>query len=289
MKFPSIPVHKFATAGILIGVIAVSSVRGAAIAYDGFSTPGLLSGQNGGTGWSTAWSVEAPDTPTVVAGGLNYSGGAISINGGSNSLRITQGGTPEVWRDFSTINSTGATVLWFSYLFQATNGEENDYFNAYLGDDNQEAGSVGIGDSTITGGRNFSARISATSSGTLSSYVDGTTYLLVGRASTEGSTGAAGIFDQVELWVNPTSLTLGTANSVIDLSSGINNSSTLFDTFAIRTTGLATDDQIALDELRIGTTLVDVVPEPSSVTLLIGALGGWVISRRRCQRTMSRR
>lgn len=263
-------------AGLLTGT---PRAHAALLAYEGFDyDAGNVSGDNGGTGWSAAWvSSTSPAYANVVTGTtLAYSGGDISITGSGTVLSITGGGEGQLNRPFVGIDS--GSEIYFSFLFRAVAGGGNEFFHFYLSDDPDRLNSGGIGDFyTASGDAHFGARVNnGTSDFTTASsisYTTGTTYLLVGRLSTDGTSGAsADIVDQVELWVNPTSLTPGASDATVDASTGLTMGD--FDVFSSRMVNFAIPDEILIDELRIGTDFASVVtvPEPSVGGLAI--LGG---------------
>ncbi len=109
--------------------------------------------------------------------------------------------------------------------------------------------------------------------------VTGTTVFLLGRFSTDGSPSSVN-YDRMELWVNPTSLTLGTADATVDFNSGL-APSTGFGSFGMRVVNLAAGEEMRFDELRIDTALIGVVPEPASAGMLLGGLALASLVRRR--------
>lgn len=275
---------KITLACTLLGVgflTGTTRTHAALLAYDGFGySAGNVNGQNGGTGWSTAWaSSTSPAFANVVTGTpLSYTGGTISVTGSGSALSITGGGDGALNRPFVGAN-TGNEV-YFSFLFQAVAGSGNEFFHFYLSDDADRNNSGGIGDFyTAANDASFGGRINNGTTDTTSvsnvslAYGTGTTYFLVGRISTDGSSGGtADIMDRVELWINPTSVSLGTPDAVVNASTGLTIAD--LDFFSSRTVNFADSDQILIDELRIGTfTSVLPVPEPSAGLLLL--LGGW--------------
>lgn len=257
-------------AGLLIGT---PRAHAALLAYEGFDyEAGSVSGENGGEGWDGAWSAAA-STATVVTGTtLSYSNGSISLSGSGTALSITGGGEGSLYRGFEGADT--GSELYFSFLFQVVAGNEFSYF--YLSDTPNSSNSGGIGDlatsTDVFGTRIVNTGITGNTAHSAISYTLGTTYLLVGRLSTDGGTGAAGDVDRVQLWVNPSSLTPGSASVTVDGTTGLTIDD--FVLFGTRTTNFDGSDQILIDELRIGTDFASVVtvPEPSVGGLAI--LGG---------------
>lgn len=273
---------KMTLACTLLGVgflTGTSQTHAALLAYEGFDyTAGNVNGEDGGTGWSSAWTSSAsPVYGTVVTGTtLAYTGGSISVSGSGTALSITGGGAGALNRPF--VGTDTGNEIYFSLLFQSVSGSGNEFFHFYLSNDPDLNNSGGVGDFyTAASNSDFGVRVNDGSADTTVpssiSYTAGTTYLLVGRLSTDGTGGvSADILDQVELWVNPTSLTPGTADATVNASMGVALEDLVY--FSTRTVNFASPDQILIDELRIGTDFASVVtvPEPSVGMMLI--LGG---------------
>lgn len=287
---------KFTLACTLLGVglfTGTPQSHAALLAYEGFDyTAGNVNGDNGGTGWSGAWtSSTSPVYASVVTGTtLGYTGGSISINGSGTALSITGGGAGSLNRGFD--GTDVGSEIYFSFLFQAVAGSGNEFSHFYLSDDADLNNSGGIGDfNTAANDSRFGVRINDGTNDTTTtsslSYTIGTTYLLVGRLSTDGTGGAAGEIDRVELWVNPTSLTLGTADATVNDAMGLTLAD--LDVFSTRFVNFASPDQILIDELRIGTDFASVVtvPEPSvGLLLLLGGTSLLALRRRVGGRTV---
>lgn len=262
--------------------MAVPNINAAVLAYDGFDyTAGDVDGENGGNGWGAAWnSTSSPSAVNVVTGTLSYTGGSISVNGSGSALSIMGGTDGQLNRTFTSASS--GNELYFSFLFQSVAGGGNEFSQFYLSNTADRFNAGGIGDlstgSSVFGARANDGSADATSSSTIA-FVAGTTYFLVGRLSTDGTTDApANIIDRVELWVNPTSFTLGEADATANGSTGLTLAD--FDTFSVRPVGFSGTDEVLIDELRIGTDFASVIPEPSALGLiLLGSLG--LLARRR--------
>lgn len=269
----------------------------AAQVYDGFEgyTPGGLGSQNGGTGWNGAWT--ATSAVNVVAGGLGYAGGVVLIDGGDQSVEFRGEDNNSLFsRTFSSALGDvdapdGGDEFYFSFLLQhIPGGDPADFVQLFISDDADTGNSVGMGDLDANGttGNRLGARMLTPTTVTefapdsINPYLDGETYFFVGRASKDGALTNAR-FDKLEMWINPTSLTLGMADAVIDASTDIDGG---FDTFAVRTVGLNGDEDhgFRFDEFRAGNTAADVItviPEPTAGALLLCLAAGISMVRRR--------
>ena len=268
---------------LLASQITLATASAALVSYDGFESyaEGALNGSNGGAGWDSAWTgVSGVD---VVSGGLSYVNGDITINGGSRALAVTGADDNAFLRSFDT-TSLG-NEIYFSFLMNSALAAGDDFFNVFLtdaastGTNTTKKSPGGIGDLS-TSVAEFGARMNRNGnvqdvSG--SSYVAEQTYLLVGRISNAGASESSGAnFDMVELWVNPTSGSLGLADAVVD-SNVTGTSVGSLTRIGMRSVNLSGGDTLILDEFRVGSDAASVlglatIPEPSTAVLLAGGL-----------------
>lgn len=245
----------------------------ALISYDGFdygSPGGDLTGKNGGTGWSGAYTDVGNSTVYTTTGltytGLSTTGGAVNTNDGSGTTTIS-------FRGFSAI-STGET--WISFLAQRNGTASNSTFagvNFYNSTGTASTDSeflIGNGGGTDP---NRTWRLTdsggAVTDSTTTVIASDTTYLMVAQILWGAGTGGT---DSVSLFINPA---LGSTPVAADANLDIDMSN--IDKVRIAGSGAV---DYTFDELRIGTTFASVtVPEPSAVFL--GGLGMLVLLRRR--------
>jgi hypothetical protein len=240
-------------------------------------TAGDLNTQNG-------WTADA--TLDVANGGLSYTNGSITIDGGSkHAVWSGANAQPTGSKTFATQSGD----VWFSLTINISAADTASRFWFYVSDD-ADLGNAGVfgkinnnSNALLAGYRATTSQF--TSSGT--SLVVDTTLFIVGRFSQTGSTPTVGDYDRMQVWINPDSTTLSAvadftaADSVTGsgISSGIN-------TFAV--TALGTGSTVLWDNLLVGTTQADVlnvyaIPEPSTYAALGGltALGLAALRRRR--------
>lgn len=278
-----------AAAALLIGSPTASATL---IAYENFESytastgfgTALVGQTDGNAAWNGGWQVGAGDTDTakvINENPLSYSAGVISVSGGSQTLRLPKG----VGQEYTITRQLSAGTsgeVWFSFLFRpGYEGSYADFNQIYLSNDADTNNSAAIvPDARDASG--FRARITS-GGGTVTNAVtnvfpaDDVTYFLVGRISADGP--AAGLnLDRIQLWINPTSLTLGSSNAFASADTGISSMTH----FSIRNFGFESGDSVLMDEIRIGTTLEDVIPipEPAPMALLAGVLATTMLIRR---------
>lgn len=260
-----------------------SEVRAALILYEPFDySAGTLNGQNGGTGFSGAWSATGTTASAVGSPGLSY--GALQTTG--NMLN----GIGSMWmkRTFSSSGLTGnGSTLWFSWLISATDTTPGtataipSFFSDVTGPHGQAAGFAVSYNITSQTSLYMDARIGGTT--LASTTIPGTNYyqsgvaLVLGRITFSDTANQ----DRLEVWLNPPLETdpgaplFNVAGQWTD--PGANN--------GFYMSKYDPPDRM-IDELRLGTTLVDVTPtpEPAAVTLTMAgsiAYGVIVLRRRR--------
>lgn len=285
----------FCVSGTLLAGSA-SRMSGALLAYDGFETytasegfgTELVGQTGGGTGWGGAWASGGGTPGTVKVINYNvmsYNNGIVSVSGGSNSLRVPQ--NPTSPGDFTINRALSASQtgeVWFSLLFKPGNeGSYGDFTQMFISDD----GDVNNSGAVIADGRTgsqWAARVTGNSSNTTTNttadLTDGTTYFIVGRFSKDGPDSVTN-FDRMQLWLNPSSLTLGASTAIANQ----NSSTALVNTLGFRFFDYDANDSVLIDEIRIGESAADVIPvipEPGTVyALLVGLAGVPLIVRRR--------
>jgi len=282
--------------GLVLGLVSTASA--AVLTTESFNyTAGAVTGQTGGTGWRTPvasfpWAT-AGTTGTVTTTGLTYTainaaytafapaGGAGNFGGAFRNARLLAIDTGGVY-ETATLRGAGnfiggSTVtgeLWGSFLVGAsvwgTGSGPQMLFNlgSTAGTGTQASiRQTGAGSAislTDGSGNNFGTGSIATSS--LSTTVPN---LIVFRYVFNGTSD-----DTMSVWLNPTAAS-DTASITATQANFVLNQPELRSVNA--------NGNLVFDEVRFGTTFLDVVPipEPSSYALAgLGALG-LVLRRRR--------
>ncbi|MCH7226885.1 sialate O-acetylesterase [Haloferula sp. A504] len=257
---------------------APPSGPGGALIYEGFDyDAGGLGTNNGGTGFTAAWST-IDSSPSVVAPGLSYGSLAVAGNGAGKAVNSGSGAGARLIGDTSALDSAGLMAngqsLWFSFLLSIPSGHTNVDFNFSLGSDGfADYGSGEFGDRTsLQSGEGIGvAKINRSSSvsdivgayyqdNDADSYAErvtqlafdrwnGATLLIVGRIDW-GADDLAG--ETLTLYTPDTDLNLGTA--VLDgmVIPALDQSA--FDTVAFQM-----KDAVTIDEIRFGATYEDVI------------------------------
>lgn len=253
------------TAFCLAVLVVAGQASAAIVLYEPFDYPvGTLNGQAGGTGFSGAWIASGTTAAVIASPGLTY--GDLATQGN----RLDGLTSMSMRRPFSSTGLTGnGSTLWFSFLIAATDTTVGtataipSFFSNSTGPHGQASGfavSYNINSATDL---YMDARIGGTTVASLS--IPGTNYytsgpaLVLGRITFSDTANQ----DRLEVWRNPT---LGAvpgapllAGSGQWVDPGANNSFYM--------NKYDPPDRM-IDEIRLGTTLADVLPIPEPA--------GWV-------------
>jgi len=255
---------------------------GAVIGLDGYEPSSYATGPieddsgvavNGGTGFASQDVVDTLRSQvTVVSGGLAGTQ-SLQIAGAANSNDL-------VLRTFA---SQSGSPLYFSYLFRTTSGSgaatDDDFVQVGLTDvAGEPKNSIGFGATTATfflraGSGNGNQEVTA------AMPAANTTYLMVGKLS---KAGGSSTYNQMDLFLNPPGSVEPSPTLTRTAAAGVGAASV--DRLSVRTARLDANDLYTLDNIRVGTTFADVVPEPASAGLLTLAACGLLASRRRARR-----
>jgi hypothetical protein len=271
-------------------LVAAVDARAVLLAWDNFETPGAgvaLNGQTTGSGWTTSWSAlsfltivetnNGGSTPTLA-----YARNRAQVATGNRAAMIGDGGTAALDNVFSREFAPRNSTIYFSLVVKQLAGQDSSsdfvQFNLTEDLDYNNSGSVGFGQ--VAEAQSIFARMRDSNDTAATPGVNveqGKTYLLVGKLwKSTGSTGSN--FDRMSIFVNPTNVTeLANPFVTASRSSGIST----MDTLLGRIARLDPGDQILFDELRIGTTFGDVLPEPASLSAAVLATAGLLMRRRR--------
>lgn len=261
-------------------------------AFDGFQyTPGddLTSSNdadgNGGTGWTNRWTGSGLATVTATASGITYTAGDGATYGSGNALTFSGGSTQNAaTRTFLATTDQGGADIYFSYIFQVTNGTATgaipsaSFMSVGILD---TSGAVAVDNYAVIANSKLGARVNNATVSTATTLQYATTYLVVARL--HGWDGDS--YTSTTVWLNPTAADFGNA-SISATSTQSAGGADGFRGVVFRTNALGSDIY-AYDDLRVGATWTSVlaspVPEPSSAALLAGAgaLGLSVFARRR--------
>jgi hypothetical protein len=266
MKLPP-PYLPLLTAALLAPAAAQANV----FVFDSFDyTPGTsLNGQNGGTGFSTAWTKSINSgsaTEGIEAGSL--SSGTLSTSGSHANLgpRLTSGNTLSFGRNLSSPIGADNSKVYFSVVLRPEGTLGQGMFGGFFGIQfdgpftfdlatGYPGGALPWGMDQISG----IGRVSSTVQPAV-----GTPTLLVMKMEFGPPTSNT---DKFTLYVNPT--------SGEEPASGLVKQD--MDTGLISRLALQSGGAYSVDELRLGTTFGDVVPglavpEPEEWAAMTGAI-----------------
>jgi hypothetical protein len=243
------------------------SLSAALTVYEPFNytAASTLGGQNGGTGFSGAWSA-AVGSSTVSSPSLSYA--SLSTVGNRATTTAASATTQNRGLSASLGGVTGTTYISFLLRPDAATSAANAEFglvgttaSLFVGKASSGNTSNYLLDTLSTGGGTQNASSTA--------FANGTAVLMVLRADFVGGGG-----DTFKLFINPTSTTEpGSADAT---KSG-------YDLGTVGTIQFTGNLGFSFDELKIGSSYADVVPEPSTYAagLAVAGLVGMTWLRRR--------
>jgi hypothetical protein len=244
--------------GSALGAILLpASVSAALTVYEPFNYTAAanLSTQNGGTGFSGAWANVSP-TATIAASGLTYSG--LTVLG--NAATTAAASAVSQNRSLTTTLGANGTTTFFSFLYKP---------NASTTTRNGEFGLIGtanlyVGRSSTTDTSHYVLETGTAGAGTSQqattvTATSGTTVLMVLRA--DFVTGN----DTFKLYINP-------ANNAEPASAAATLSSIDLGA-SLSTIQINGNLGFSVDELKIGSSYADVVPESSTWGSVIAVIG----------------
>lgn len=249
---------------------------------------------SGGAGWSAAWDVNTAEHVTtdsierglyVESGGLSYSSGEISIDGGNRRLqhRNRVGSTTAVVATRALPSQTSTTYL--SFLYRPTDVGSGDFLQVGFSDDTSNAEASALLDESGGGGLSTRAGTSGEAEIPNVTFDAGTTYLIVIKVH-KAAIDDTGPYT-VTMFVNPDSLTeTGGTNLSRSASNGDATGLGSVDYLVLRKSALETGERSEFDEFRIATTFGEAVaPVPEPATLALLGLGGLAMAGLRRRRS----
>jgi hypothetical protein len=256
---------------IAVAVACAQSVHGAPIAYDGFDYPAAssLAGQNGGQGFSGAWSIGgfnvAQSVSVAASGSLAYSSLATTGNHVTTPTTSLLNGTQ---RNLSSAISSGTVYLSCLLRPEGTigQGNGNGFFGVYL---HGSLAELFFGNSGANGHYAMEQRGGFGEVTSADVPVAGQTEFLVLKATLLAGN------DIFTLYTNPTPGGYEPSTGLVKSNLDIGTLSSL---------DIYSGGAFSIDELRVGTSYADVTltPEPCSLVLLgVGAASLFAYAWRR--------
>ncbi len=272
-------------AWLMVSVLAIGvSSEATLLAYEGFeySAGDSLSGKDGGTGWDGSWG--SGDKYTVVTNSLEMPNLPFATTGGSAV------GNSSVNRSFSGIDFSQEGTYYASFIMKRTGWESSDGGGEWFDFHFRTTDPTDIAMAGISSDEKFEARIPPAATRKAGSAASEDPYFIVAKFVTHSNT-ADEVYVQgysttstIEL-SEPASWMVTAAPTNLDLAVG---QITLW-------AGTDGDDgngpyQASIDEIRIGETWEDVVPDENlsdliayegfdypegSLTGLGGSVDGW--------------
>jgi hypothetical protein len=234
--------------------IAARDCRAVLVASDSFDyAMGNLATQNGGTGFSSAWTA---GTAQVQTPGLSYP----LLNTAGNKVFVSA--SNQTWRSLTSgMQGTDDSTLWISFIGQRTGVNNIRFFGVsfYGGDVGTSANErLTIGENSNNASDTWGAHFTSAAMGRIE--VPGasvnTQSLLLARIDFH-----AGANDDFYMWVNR-DLSQGEPAIATAGASSVGAFNLAFDRVSLRAGTLSGGNlaEAFYDELRVGTTFADVAP-----------------------------
>jgi hypothetical protein len=263
---------------------SVRDVSAALIAYEGYdyAVGSNILGENGGSGWANAWSGSSPSAtvgdrdiqaPGATYPGLATTGNKAFISATNQTERTLSAGVQGA--------GTAEEMLWFSFIGQRSGPNNTRFFGLSFYQGTSASGNerFTIGEPSGNASDLWGAHFTSTAQGRVEAAGASinTESLLLGRIDFHANAN-----DDLYLWVNP-NLSLGEpAIGTANVSSlGLWNLAFGIVSTRAGTTSGGTHGSAYYDEIRIGNTFSDVIPEPASMTLMLSFAGFVSLAYRR--------
>lgn len=270
--------------------------------FNSYSAGTVTTTANGGTGWSSGWTLGSGTSVVSTTAGAGPTGDAPMAG---QALQFASNSNTAALRLLSTPTSAN---LWIEFLFQVHTGniDTSDFLAMYLdtaaGSANSTRSNVpNIGLNANCGGSpsactaDLFVRVASSSSSFTQAITVGQSYRLVGLLQ---KTDASSTYNRFSMWVDPTELELknfATADAVATGSTGVGTVGRV----GFRTSGMdggASADRYYVDAISLMaqlpvTTSANAggqVPLPRSVALVGAALLALAFTRRRADAGKSR-
>lgn len=277
---------------LAFAAFAASPAPAALLVYEGFDYAAAADGlntQNGGLGFTTAWTFNA-GSPDISAGTMSYTdalGRSLLTSGNRAYFDATNPsavGTGTSSISFRNINLSGVTdtTLYFSLLGEQLTGDARAINFAFFSA--SEEISIGHGTNTPAGGP-FTWGAFTDGNGNNGAYSSASIFdstFVVMRIDLNVS----GVNDRVRLYVNPL-LDAEPAVADVDFSNrdvvAAFSDLTRVRPFAGNSNATLVAAQADFDELRIGQAYADVTPVPEPASAMLTAFGAVLLASRRRQ------
>lgn len=261
---------------------AAQAVLIATDTFESYTAGNTLDGQSGGSGWTSAWNINAGDVNDVTAESNVIPGRGLSLQ----TDTTTGNNSNLIQRSFPSQTGT----VYAAFLLQTENVDQGDflqfYFNNQTGASDTAAVSGGLRNQGSGGNNFYFARVDGTSNNDNTSFTHSNDQetLVVMRFINSPAHGAD--YDESAIFIDQ--LTEGTPDGEV---TGVDSNTPALSSFHVRAFSFEGDELVFIDNLSIGTTYDEVVaaalsapvPEPMTVGLAAMSLGalGMGLRRRR--------
>ncbi len=287
------PVSRIAMMALAASLLVSRAAMGSVLIAEAFDyNTGALAGNNGGTGWASAWTTSfstATGSIDVTSGSIAFSDYATTGNKVTLDFQTAPAFT-SIWALRTVSQGVSSGDMWYSFLYQrqdtagiTTSRTAEVRFNdgvIHFGSQIKAASSQGI---------KVRYEGSTGSTAAATSIQDGNAYLAISKFENLNNVGpqatfwvldAAG-YDSIkaggltEAELNATAVLIAT-----DATSTAEVLTANLDKIELVNATSSYPFTFDLDEIRLGVSLADVIPEPASAGLIAAAFG-LLLARRR--------
>jgi hypothetical protein len=260
----------------LIMVANVHESLAALIAYEGYAyaVGSNITGENGGSGWANAWSGTTPSTTVgdrdIQSPGAHY---PYLASTGNKAFIAATNQTQRTLTDGVQGLGAAEETLWLSFIGQRAGPNNIRFFGISFYQGTSASGNerFTIGENSDNGNDLWGAHFTSTAQGRVEATGASinTESLLLTRIDFHANAN-----DDLYLWVNP-DLSLGEPAVGTADASSIGLWNLAFDIVSTRagTTSNSNHGAAFFDEIRIGNSFNDVIPEPASYLFALVGVG----------------
>ena len=251
-------------------VMTMSAAQASLIESFDYDT-GAIAGLDGGTGWSGAWGTGGGSAPVITSGSLSAPSGYGFTPEGNKAENTGNGFLSRAFATDDRINLGSDSTYYMSWLIGTEVIGDVSRLNLV---DNQFQNRISIG-KLGNANENLSIQLSGESVIYSSTSLTNGNFLIVARLHSDDGTLT------VSASAFPSSGSVGAEPATWDISTTSTSTDHVKNMLSMNMLMQGASGNIAFDEFRVGSTYASVIPEPSTLALVLASLGVLLAARRR--------